>query len=165
MAKMGRNVCFLSFEVPDKNKYISHMVKFILYKANATGYTSEQLQPIINYLNAHMAHLDLRKVSPPEHILDHADMVHRHLPLHYLVIAPYLFIEAETSKNTTETQSIKAILTLLQSWARLHRIWVVVVVHPHKLQKLNGRNKLEDIDMYTIPVATTEPIWQISSSR
>lgn len=151
MAKTGRNVCYLSFEVPDKNKHIARLVKLMLGKANTTGYTGEQLQPIIDFLNAHMVHLDLHELSPtPEHILNRADMVRRSLPMHYLVIDPYLFMEVETGKNATETQSIKSMLTQLQSWGRMHKIWVVIVAHPRKLQKLSGRNELEDIDMYTI---------------
>ncbi len=151
MAKTGRNVCYLSFEVPDKNKHIAQLVKLILGKANTTGYTAEELQPFIDFLNKHMVHLDLHEVSPtPENILNRADMVRRSLPIHYLVIEPYLFMEVETGKNTTETQAIKSMLTQLQAWGRTHKVWVTVVAHPRKLQKLNGRNELEDIDMYTI---------------
>lgn len=151
MAKTGRYVCYLSFEVPDKNKHIARLVQLMLGKANTNGYTAEQLQPIINFLNAHMSHLDLHEVSPtPEHIIDRADRVRRAAPMKYLVIDPYLFMEVETGKNTTETQAIKNMLTQLQAWGRSKHIWVIIVAHPRKLQKLNGRNELEDIDMYTI---------------
>lgn len=151
MAKTGRYVCYLSFEVPDKNKHIAQLIRLMLGKVNTTAYTQDQLQPIINFLNAHMVHLDLHEVSPtPEHIIDRADMVRRVAPLKYLIIDPYLFIEVETGRNTTETQAIKAMLTLLQAWGRANKIWVVIVAHPRKLQKLNGKNELEDIDMYTI---------------
>lgn len=151
MAKTGRYVCYLSFEVPDKNKHIAQLIRLMLGKVNTTAYTQDQLQPIINFLNTHMVHLDLHEVSPtPEHIIDRADMVRRVAPLKYLIIDPYLFIEVETGKNTTETQAIKAMLTLLQTWGRVNKIWVIMVAHPRKLQKLNGKNEQEDIDMYTI---------------
>lgn len=151
MAKTGRYVCYLSFEVPDKNKHIARLVQLMLGKVNTTGYTAEQLRPIIGFLNTHMVHLDLHEVSPtPEHIIDRADRVRRASPLKYLIIDPYLFMEVETGKNTTETQAIKGMLTQLQAWGRSNHIWVVIVAHPRKLQKLNGKNELEDIDMYTI---------------
>lgn len=151
MAKTGRYVCYLSFEVPDKNKHIARLVQLMLGKANTVGYTAEQLQPIINFLNTHMSHLDLHEVSPtPEHIIDRADRVRRAAPLKYLVIDPYLFMEVETGKNTTETQAIKTMLTQLQAWGRSKHIWVMIVAHPRKLQKVNGKNELENIDMYTI---------------
>lgn len=151
MAKTGRYVCYLSFEVPDKNKHIAQLIRLMLGKVNTTAYTQIQLQPIIDYLNMHMAHLDLHEVSPtPEHILDRADMVRRTSPLKYLIIDPYLFMEVETGQNSTETQAIKNMLTQLQSWGRSNKIWVIIVAHPRKLQKLNGKNELEGIDMYTI---------------
>lgn len=151
MAKTGRHVCYLSFEVPDKNKHIAHLVRLMLGKVRTETYTREQLQPILDYLNAHMMHLDLHEVSPtPENILDRADQVRRVMPLKYLVIDPYLFLEVKTGSTTTETQAIKTMLTQLQGWGRRHRVWVVIVAHPRKLQKLTGRNELEDIDMYTI---------------
>lgn len=151
MAKTGRYVCYLSFEVPDKNKHIAQLIHLMLGRVNTTAYTQTQLQPIIDYLNTHMVHLDLHEVSPtPEHILDRADMVRRASPLKYLIIDPYLFMEMETGRNTTETQAIKTMLTQLQTWGRDHKIWVIIVAHPRKLQKLNGKNELEDIDMYTI---------------
>lgn len=151
MAKTGRYVCYLSFEVPDKNKHIAQLIHLMLGKANTTAYSQDQLQPIINFLNTHMVHLDLHEVSPtPEHIIDRADMVRRAAPLKYLIIDPYLFMEVETGRNATETQAIKTMLTQLQAWGRDNRIWVIIVAHPRKLQKLNGKNELEDIDMYTI---------------
>lgn len=151
MAKNGRNVCYLSFEVPDKNKHIARLIHLMLGKANTAGYTPEQLQPIINFLDAHMVHLDLQEASPtPQHIIDRADIVRRTSPMKYLVIDPYLFMEVETGKNVTETQAIKTMLTQLQVWGRSNHIWVIIVAHPRKLQKLNGRNDLEEIDMYTI---------------
>lgn len=151
MAKTGRHVCFLSFEVPDKNKHMAQMVRLILGKINTSLYTREQLDPIIRFLHAHMVHIDLHEVPPtPENILDRADQVRRTYPLKYLVIDPYLFIEMKGGTNTTETQSIKSMLTLLQSWGREHQVWVIVVAHPRKLQKVNGGNELENIDMYTI---------------
>lgn len=151
MAKTGRSVCYLSFEVPDKNKHIAHLVQIMLGKVNTTHYTKEQLQPIVNYLNDHMVHLDLHEVSPtPEHIIERAEMVCRTTPINYLIIDPYLFMEVETGRYNTETQAIKAMLTIMQSWGRANNIWVIIVAHPRKLMKLNGKNESEDIDMYTI---------------
>lgn len=151
MAKTGRHVCYLSFEVPDKDKHIARLIRLMLGKVNTTGYTAEQLQPIIRFLDSHMVHLDLQEVSPtPRHIIERADIVRRTSPMKYLIIDPYLFMEVETGKNVTETQAIKAMLTQLQTWGRCNHIWVIIVAHPRRLQKLYARNDLEEIDMYTI---------------
>ena len=151
MAKTGRYVCYLSFEVPDKDKHIAHLVQLMLGKVNTVNYTQEQLKPIVSFLDSHMVHLDLHEVSPtPNNIIARADMVRRTLPLKYLIIDPYLFMEVETNRYNTETQAIKAMLTQMQAWGRTNNIWVIIVAHPRKLTKLNGKNELEEIDMYTI---------------
>lgn len=151
MMKTGRHVCYLSFEVPDKNKHIAHLVRLALGQVNTARYTKEELAPLLQYLNAHMVHLDLHEVSPtPAHILERADRVRRTLPIKYLVIDPYLFMEVETGRYSSETQAIKAMLTQVQTWGRAHGVWVVIVAHPRKLMKLWGSNESEDIDMYTI---------------
>ena len=151
MAKTGRYVCYLSFEVPDKNKHIAHLVRLMLGKVNTANYTREQLQPIVDFLDGHMVHLDLHEVAPtPANILARADLIRRSVPLKYLIIDPYLFMELEVSGNNTETQSIKNMLTQMQAWGRANGIWVIIVAHPRSLKKQFGKNELEEIDMYTI---------------
>lgn len=151
MRDTERFVCYLSFEVPDKDKHIAHLVHLLLGKANTTAYTDEQLTPYIDFLNAHMIHLDMHEVPPtPGNILHRADLVRRRQPLKYLVIDPYLFVEAQSGKAETETQSIKSMLTRFQSWGRDNHIWVIIVAHPRSLKKIDGKNEMEDINMYTI---------------
>ena len=151
MRDTERFVCYLSFEVPDKDKHIAHLVHLLLGKANTTDYTDEQLTPYIDFLNTHMIHLDMHEVPPtPGNILHRADLVRRRQPLKYLVIDPYLFVDAQNGKAETETQSIKSMLTRFQSWGREHHIWVIIVAHPRSLKKIDGKNEMEDINMYTI---------------
>ena len=151
MRDTERFVCYLSFEVPDKDKHIAHLVHLLLGKANTTNYTDEQLTPYIDFLNTHMIHLDMHEVPPtPGNILHRADLVRRRQPLKYLVIDPYLFVEAQSGKGETETQSIKSMLTRFQSWGRENHIWVIIVAHPRSLKKIDGKNAMEDINMYTI---------------
>lgn len=161
MRDTERFVCYLSFEVPDKDKHIAHLVHLLLGKANTTAYTDEQLTPYIDFLNTHMIHLDMHEVPPtPGNILHRADLVRRRQPLKYLVIDPYLFVEAQNGKAETETQSIKSMLTRFQSWGREHHIWVIIVAHPRSLKKIDGKNEMEDINMYT--TVQTGRTWPIS---
>ena len=82
MRDTERFVCYLSFEVPDKDKHIAHLVHLLLGKANTTDYTDEQLTPYIDFLNTHMIHLDMHEVPPtPGNILHRADLVRRRQPL------------------------------------------------------------------------------------
>lgn len=64
MRDTERFVCYLSFEVPDKDKHIAHLIHLLLGKANTTAYTDEQLTPYIDFLNTHMIHLDMHEVRP-----------------------------------------------------------------------------------------------------
>ena len=151
MRDTERFVCYLSFEVPDKDKQIAHLVHLLLGKANTTAYTNEQLMPYVDFLNTHRIHLDMHEVPPtPGNILHRADLVRRRHPLKYLIIDPYLFVEAQSGKGETETQSIKAMLTRFQSWGRDNHIWVIIVAHPRSLKRIDGKNEMEDINMYTI---------------
>ena len=151
MAKTGRHVCYLSFEVPDKNKHLAHLVRLMLGKVNTTRYTSDQLRPLLDYLDEHAVHIDFREAPPtPDNIIARAEQVRRKMPLEYLVIDPYLFMEVDGGSGATETQAIKSMLTRMQTWGRNNKVWVVIVAHPRKLAKLSGRNELEEIDMYTI---------------
>ena len=36
-------------------------------------------------------------------------------------------------------------LTQMQAWGRTNNIWVIIVAHPRKLTKLNGKNELEEL--------------------
>ena len=151
MQQTDRFVCYLSFEVPDKNKHIARLVSLMLGKANTTAYTDEQLMPYVNFLDTHMIHLDMHEVPPtPENILNRAELVRRGHPLKYLVVDPYLFIDMQNNNGETETQSIKAMLTKFQTWGRVNHIWVIIVAHPRGLKTINGKNELEAINMYTI---------------
>lgn len=118
----------------------------MLGKVNTANYTREQLQPIVSFLNTHMVHLDLHEVSPtPTNIIARADRVRRTAPLKYLIIDPYLFMEMETGRYSTETQAIKAMLTQMQAWGRNNNIWVIIVAHPRSLksrtEKRTGRHR------------------------
>lgn len=89
MQQTDRFVCYLSFEVPDKNKHIARLVSLMLGKANTTAYTDGQLTPYLDFLDTHMIHLDMHEVPPtPENILNRADRVRRTHPLKYLVVDP-----------------------------------------------------------------------------
>lgn len=95
--------------------------------------------------------MNMHEVPPtPGNILHRADLIRRRQPLKYPVIDPYLFVEAQSGKGDTEPQSIKAMVTCFQSWGRDNHIRVIIVAHPRSLKKIDGKNEMEDINMYTI---------------
>ena len=149
--KCGKNVAMCSFEVPDKAAHTAKMVRLGLGRHDLSSYATDDLMPILSYLNSHFLHIDMGEVVPTAgNILARAQTIHRSTPLHALVVDPYMFIEPGYGSKVSETQAIKRILTQFQSWGRRNHVWVIVVAHPRKLSKVGGGNELERIDMYTI---------------
>lgn len=150
MTRKGKYVAFLSFELPDKAKHIARLANLTLGRKSAKGITQEQVGPVLDYLERHMALIDMYKVEPTvQNILNISQSIMRSSPLKYLIIDPYLFVSVPGGGNLTETQAIKAMLTTLQAWGRANKVWVMVA-HPRQLHKVGESNQRETIDMYTI---------------
>lgn len=147
--KCRKRVCLCSFEVPDKAAHTCRFVQLGLGRADTSLFTSDDLRPMLDYLDAHFSHIDTDSIDPtPQNIIRLAEAAHRRAPLHALVVDPYMFLNLGTAAN--ETLAIKRMLTLFQRWGRRNHVWVIIVAHPRKLNKLSGSNDLEKIDMYTI---------------
>ena len=150
--KCDRSVCLCSFEMPDKAAHTSQLVRLGFGRRDLSHITAEQLQPMIDHLSNHLSILDLMEYEPTvENILMLADRVLQKQPMHMLVVDPFLFLTSSftVSQRETETERIKHILTTFQTWGRKNHVWVTVVAHPRKLNKVDGK-QLEKIDMYTI---------------
>ena len=149
VAKCAKTVCFCSFEVPDKAAHTAKMVRLILGKQRLEDYSSEDLMPILRYLDAHVTHLDMVEYDPtPANILLLADVVKRRGPMHFLVVDPYLFLDLRQTAKESLTQSVKRMLTTFQTWGRKNRVWVVIVAHPRKPGSGTGGD--EGTSMYEI---------------
>ena len=149
VAKCAKTVCFCSFEVPDKAAHTAKMVRLILGKQRLEDYSSEDLMPILRYLDAHVTHLDMVEYDPtPANILLLADVVKRRRPMHFLVVDPYLFLDLRQTAKESLTQSVKRMLTTFQTWGRKNRVWVVIVAHPRKPG--SGTSGDEGTSMYEI---------------
>lgn len=86
----------------------------------------------------------------PENILLAADHIRMESDLHFLVVDPYLYLDLKVGNRENETMGIKRMLTTFQLWGRQHGVWIIIVAHPRKLNKISGSNDLEEIDKYTI---------------
>ena len=149
VAKCAKTVCFCSFEVPDKAAHTAKMVRLILGKQRLEDYSSEDLMPILRYLDAHVTHLDMVEYDPtPANILLLADVVKRRGPMHFLVVDPYLFLDLRQTAKESLTQSVKRMLTTFQTWGRKNRVWVIIVAHPRKPGSGTGGD--EGTSMYEI---------------
>lgn len=151
MFKRGKHVCMCSFENPDKTALTAKMVKLAIGQNDLTNYSSDDLAFVIRHLSERLCHLDPLRLSPtPKNILLLADFVRARTTMDYLVVDPYMFVDMQSGNKDTETREVKRMLTEFQSWGRRNHVWVVVVAHPRKLNKLTGSNDYEKIDYYSI---------------
>jgi len=144
-----KGVCFCSFEEPNKAKHLASLVRIALGTNNFDGFTPNQIVYLTEFMDRHIVNISLDGMAPtPYTIIRLCEEAMRRQPIHFLYIDPYLFIEPD-HKIESETQQIKKVLTVLQTWGRQRHVWVVIVAHPRKLVK-DGTGKFEEIDEYTI---------------
>ena len=143
------NVCFCSFEEPNKEKHVAHFVRLVTGENHTEDMDDTNMDNVLLYLDAHMVNLDMCTTPPtPSNIMRLADEASRVRRVDMLYIDPYLYLEPDRPIDN-ETQQIKQMLTSLQAWARRRKVWVVVVAHPRKLQK-DAAGKYEEVDEYTV---------------
>ena len=151
MLQHGKGVVFCSFEEHIKEKHIRRLVQLMYGCRKTEQIPQETLCEGIGQLDGLMAHLVMARKQPTaRNILRLTEeCIYSHdLPVGFLIIDPYLFVQSE-QPSESETQQIKRILTTLQAWGREHRVWVIMVAHPRKLMK-DGTSEYEEIDEYTI---------------
>ena len=157
-----KRVGFFSFELPDKAKHFTTMVRLAMGTVDLSevgidhkrGKPDEQLsermlEPVLGYLDQHMVDFRMETSLPtPSYILGKAEHLRRKRGLDFLVIDPYMFIVPEEGKERlTETQQIKEMLTRVQAWSRKHGVWTIIVAHP-RMQHRDGTQT--DLDFYEI---------------
>jgi len=132
--KRKRNICMLSYEVPDKPRLAGTFTKLATGEADLSGYDREDLEPFFDILEQRFVQLQPR-LHTGSHIISLANRRRKELErrgerLHFLTIDPFLFVDLELKRGETETVGIRNLLTKLQRWGRDHHIWVVMVAHP-----------------------------------
>ena len=158
-----KKVGFLSFELPNKAKHIRNIARIALgvesieqELRDANGKIGQQkidlmLKPTIDYLGQHMVDFQTDNARPtPKLIIQIAERHRKSHGLDYLVIDPYLFVDlGDSSDRTTETERVKAMLTLIQTWSRKHGVWTVIVAHPRIQHKEMG-GEMGKLNFYDI---------------
>lgn len=152
MAKRGSDVCYCSFETPNKKRHLARLAQEWIGPTPARALTREQHMQFVRCVVSKAHHLRMRRERPTAaNILRKAETVLRRHPLmEFLVIDPYLYMDLSRGHGVTETEAIKEMLTEVQEWAQDHHVWVFIVAHPRKLSKDDGTEEFERIDMYTI---------------
>ena len=142
---------FCSFEEPNKEKHIRRLLEVAFGTRKLDDVPEAMLNQALDTLDQRMAHLLMEDHSPsPANIIAQTQqLIDEDMPVHFLCIDPYLFLESDQPRES-ETQQIKDMLTTLQKWGRQQHVWVCVVAHPRKLIKDGTTGEYEEIDQYTI---------------
>lgn len=151
MLQQQKGCVFCSFEEPNKEKHIRRLLEVAFGTRKLEDVPESMLNQTLDVLDQRMAHLLMEDHSPsPANIIAQTQqLIDDGMPVHFLCIDPYLFLESDQPRES-ETQQIKAMLTTLQKWGRQQHVWVCVVAHPRKLIKDGTTGEYEEIDQYTI---------------
>ena len=156
-----KRVAFFSFEKPIKGKHVREIARIALGVENTENmdgtetpdHAREVNRQALAYLSQHMIDFDTKTRLPDsDYIIAMAEgvMLKKKLPLDYLVIDPYVFINmTEGGTRATETEKVRLMLTKLQAWSRTRHIWTVVVAHP-RIQNKEGSQDFPDLNIYSI---------------
>lgn len=144
-----KRVAFLSFELPNKAKHFRTLAKIALGEEDIDRCPDSTLKSLITYLGSHMVDFKIENRLPtPSHIINLAKQEKRKNGLDFLVIDPYVFIDVnEGNARASETEQVKTMLTLIQSWSRTQGVWTVVVAHP-RIQHKDGTTDFAPLDIY-----------------
>lgn len=144
-----KRVAFLSFELPNKAKHFRTLAKIALGEEEIDRCPENTLKSLITYLGSHMVDFKIENRLPtPSHIINLAKQEKRKNGLDFLVIDPYVFIDVnEGNARASETEQVKTMLTLIQSWSRKQGVWTVVVAHP-RIQHKDGTTDFAPLDIY-----------------
>lgn len=152
MMDQGKACVFCSFEEPNKEKHVRRVLELVFGTRMLSDVPEAMQDEMLDKLDGCMAHLVMEHQPPtPSNIIEQTEVLmddHR-MPVKFLCIDPYLFVESE-EPSASEPQQIKGILTKLQKWGRRRHVWVCVVAHPRKLVKDGTSGEYEEIDEYTV---------------
>ena len=152
LRERGSHVCYCSFETPDKHRHAGELAQLWAGATDLSRVDDDEVRGYADFITAHVTHIRLRSERPtPEVVLRKAETVRAiHPDMEYLVIDPYLYLSLPQGRNITQTDAIRDMLTSLQDWAHLNKVWVFLVAHPRMLRKEDGSEDFEEVTYYTI---------------
>jgi len=140
----GWAVC--SFENQPSALHVTKIMEKYCGKSFAKRYddkhriSPKELEDAINFIENHFYFININKVTVTlEGILEKAKELVLRKGIKGLLIDPWNYIEHKFAKGHNETQYISDCLTLLKSFASIHNIHIILVAHPSKMAKINGK--------------------------
>lgn len=116
--------------------------------AHDTRMTSREYQMAMDWVDEHVNFIVPETTSVDE-ILSKASSLITRYGIRMLIIDPWTEVEMPAG-NGNEVRILQESLARIQRFARMHRIHVIIVVHPVKQQKMTGSQDFPVIDVYDL---------------
>ena len=139
---------FCSMEEPDVQEVFGDMIHRILDRADLTQLSDAQLLDEVRFLNDYMACFNIHKGDPsgPE-IIRECDAQWNTFRPDFLIIDNYARLKRDIKESQNETDFVRDLLANLQDWGLLHKVWVFIVAHPRKVERLLDEDTVKASDI------------------
>jgi len=124
---------------PLKLHYAKLFEKYVGKKFNRTKVDEDEFNLVYEYIRDNFFYIMDEEDYSIDLILDAAKSLIKTRGIKILVIDPFNKLEYRAGRNETETQYISRFLDKLQMFARFNDVLVILVAHPKKMNKLNGK--------------------------
>lgn len=135
-----------SFENQPSSIHVTKIMEKYVGKSFAIRYndheriSSIEFDPAINFIDAHFFFININKVDVTlQGILDKAKELVLRKGIKGLLIDPWNYIEHKIPKGQNETQYVSDCLSKIKAFALTHNIHIIIVAHPTKMPKVNGK--------------------------
>ncbi len=151
----GWSAGICSFENQPSSLHVTKIMEKYVGKSFAPRFNDAdrisrtEFDKAVNFVNDNFYFININKIDVTlQGILDKAKELILRKGIKMLLIDPWNYIEHKFGKGQTETQYISESLTKLKAFALTHNIHVILIAHPAKMPKNNG--KYEVPTLYSI---------------
>lgn len=144
----GKKFTFCSMEDPDVNEVFGDLIHRVLDRSDLSYMSDAQMIEEIANLNNYVACFNIHRGDPSaREIIRECDTQWNSFQPNFLVVDNYARLKREVKESQNETDFVRDLLSELQDWGLQHRVWVFIVAHPKKVEKLLGDETIKASDI------------------
>lgn len=141
------SVTYLPFEEAKSFSMLKRMLQINQGAVLPRGTRMEDIQPLVDYVEPRFHLMDCMAIDTDiQTILRTAEA---YPDVQMVVLDPFFYIDTTLMAGVTETVQIKNALITIRQWALDHHCWVMVLAHPSKPTKSDGKN-YDKLDLYSV---------------
>lgn len=140
----GLKALYFSPENMPVKLHLSKLISKITHK-NFSGLNEGEINGAMEIIKNNFFFIDSENSMSIDDILTTAEYAIANLGVKVLVIDPYNRIEWQRPNNLSETEYVGVVMDKLSRFAKKHNILVQLVVHPKKMQTVNGEIQMPNL--------------------